>query len=446
MRTWAFIVLIAAITVPACGSSASSGGPADAGPPPPDTGTQPPTCTNAGCDDGNPCNGTETCGAAGTCAAGTPLADGTACGTDKECLAGACVVTASVCGNGRLDPGEECDDGNTVNLDGCDSACKLEQDARVTDLMQQFAPDQFCTRNVFGLALTAAAQQTIQQTWQDPVSTGAQNIVFKFVGTNGALGPSSSESFSLGFVNATPFNVDPNNPPANYDGTNDLDWWYIVDPASVDTTGNPTIQLPANVSDGHISAGPGKITLNLLFALSPATVDLFNTKVDATFDPTLGKPTISTDGSTPGHRTSEHLNPNLQTYISSSAGEMCSDVGAQSLFNTPIPTLLQAVCQADNPMGGDPISVFTTDNTLLDVFVHGCSIFDNPAAQVQVTQPDGSLDGSTYQFGFDPVTLKTATCTKDGQPADLDECLANATFSSAFTFTSDRVIIRTSGT
>ncbi|EPS40831.1 hypothetical protein H072_5292 [Dactylellina haptotyla CBS 200.50] len=30
------------------------------------------------------------------------------------------------CGNGRLDPGEECDDGNTQDGDGCNSACRLE--------------------------------------------------------------------------------------------------------------------------------------------------------------------------------------------------------------------------------------------------------------------------------------------------------------------------------
>jgi cysteine-rich repeat protein len=30
------------------------------------------------------------------------------------------------CGNGILDPGEECDDGNTVDGDGCSAACRIE--------------------------------------------------------------------------------------------------------------------------------------------------------------------------------------------------------------------------------------------------------------------------------------------------------------------------------
>jgi len=31
-----------------------------------------------------------------------------------------------VCGNGVVEPGEECDDGNLINNDGCSSTCKLE--------------------------------------------------------------------------------------------------------------------------------------------------------------------------------------------------------------------------------------------------------------------------------------------------------------------------------
>jgi fibro-slime domain-containing protein len=36
--------------------------------------------------------------------------------------------TGSCCGNGRLDPGEECDDGNTNSGEGCSSTCRLETD------------------------------------------------------------------------------------------------------------------------------------------------------------------------------------------------------------------------------------------------------------------------------------------------------------------------------
>ena len=33
-------------------------------------------------------------------------------------------IGPGLCGNGKLDPGEECDDGNTVDGDGCMSDCK----------------------------------------------------------------------------------------------------------------------------------------------------------------------------------------------------------------------------------------------------------------------------------------------------------------------------------
>ena len=35
-------------------------------------------------------------------------------------------VAGAICGNGAVDPGEECDDGNMVNGDCCDSDCRYE--------------------------------------------------------------------------------------------------------------------------------------------------------------------------------------------------------------------------------------------------------------------------------------------------------------------------------
>ncbi|MEE9294114.1 MAG: IPTL-CTERM sorting domain-containing protein [Phycisphaerae bacterium] len=43
--------------------------------------------------------------------------DGTACSTADACIA---------CGDGELEPGEECDDGNLINDDRCDDQCRLE--------------------------------------------------------------------------------------------------------------------------------------------------------------------------------------------------------------------------------------------------------------------------------------------------------------------------------
>jgi cysteine-rich repeat protein len=36
-------------------------------------------------------------------------------------------LAAAICGNGIVEPGEQCDDGNTTPLDGCDGSCQLEE-------------------------------------------------------------------------------------------------------------------------------------------------------------------------------------------------------------------------------------------------------------------------------------------------------------------------------
>ena len=62
----------------------------------------PPNCGNGIVDSlfGEQCDGTPDCG--------------------SNCLIGI------LCGNGKPDPGEECDDGNTINRDGCSQFCKNE--------------------------------------------------------------------------------------------------------------------------------------------------------------------------------------------------------------------------------------------------------------------------------------------------------------------------------
>src|SRR5207244_11859901 len=37
-----------------------------------------------------------------------------------------CLTPVGNCGNGVVDPGEQCDDGNTVSGDGCSASCRLE--------------------------------------------------------------------------------------------------------------------------------------------------------------------------------------------------------------------------------------------------------------------------------------------------------------------------------
>src|SRR5262249_26541959 len=77
--------------------------------------------------------------------------------------------TTSLCGNGVLDPGEQCDDGNTTNLDGCDSNCQFEQMHRVNSLTMEWAPSTLCPANALGGAIKSAAQGTFTSKVNDAV-------------------------------------------------------------------------------------------------------------------------------------------------------------------------------------------------------------------------------------------------------------------------------------
>ena len=135
---------------------------------------EPGSCSNAAdCDDGDPCNGVEACGADGLCDPGaTPPADGTACQlpdlptTRAICLMNRCRM--SVCGDGFVDDmlGEPCDDGmNGNDLDGCTDECVLSctrdadcDDGDPCDGMETCSPTDGCLEATMCLAPTTVCQ------------------------------------------------------------------------------------------------------------------------------------------------------------------------------------------------------------------------------------------------------------------------------------------------
>jgi cysteine-rich repeat protein len=62
-----------------------------------------------------------------SCEPGDPCDDGNPCTVADACVGGACVGTGP-CGDGVVDGacGEECDDGNATDGDGCDAACRYD--------------------------------------------------------------------------------------------------------------------------------------------------------------------------------------------------------------------------------------------------------------------------------------------------------------------------------
>jgi cysteine-rich repeat protein len=81
------------------------------------------TCLSA-CNDGIK-NGSETgvdCG--GSCSA-CACAVAMDCGTGYQCISGYCAAI-TICGNGVVESGEQCDDFNTASGDGCSATCMIE--------------------------------------------------------------------------------------------------------------------------------------------------------------------------------------------------------------------------------------------------------------------------------------------------------------------------------
>ena len=53
------------------------------------------------------------------------------------CAQGADYPGEAVCGNGQIEEGEACDDGNTTDGDGCSAVCALEQAAACGNSMSE---------------------------------------------------------------------------------------------------------------------------------------------------------------------------------------------------------------------------------------------------------------------------------------------------------------------
>jgi cysteine-rich repeat protein len=91
----------------------------------------------AACYDGEPClTVDDQCDGAGNCV-GTPISS-VPCASDADCasitgglgscnfVTGFCQCPAPVCGNGIIETGETCDDGNFAGGDGCSAGCAVE--------------------------------------------------------------------------------------------------------------------------------------------------------------------------------------------------------------------------------------------------------------------------------------------------------------------------------
>ncbi|NVB83077.1 MAG: DUF4215 domain-containing protein [Kofleriaceae bacterium] len=417
------------------------------------------------CSDGNACNGVETCGAVTVngkmgqkCSAGTAPPAGTSCGTNQICLMQTCVM--STCGDGFVDSGrgetceppnagscdaachtivcgdgvragnEQCDDGNTTNLDGCDGSCKFEQCHRVNYLSMAFGTDSYCTSNALGGSIVfGTAQDQLNGALTDGVADGSITIELAALGLDDLSG-TSDPSLSLGILTGTPATGGTYNGGCtnNAGCTSDLDWWYTTSSSVINASRVPTTQTTASITSKNLSAGPSDIAITISLAGSPATLNMLAAKLKGNIGG-VSTP-VTSGGGTPGHLASEHLNPTLQSFEVMTGGQLCGNVTAGSLAAVPIPMALLQNC-----------SQYTAANSLLDVIVGGCSVFI--ITVIRATQPDKTRSGTgSFTFQTDAQRRVSGCRNQMSQAVPLNTCLSDAAYSSSFRFTTDRVIAK----
>ena len=417
------------------------------------------------CAPADPCQGAAACdGASHTCSLRTPLADGTSCGASKVCRGGACVAAScgdgiveppeecdppdgvscdsscrrivhAVCGNGVREPGEQCDDGNLVNLDGCDSTCHFEEEQRANAVKMQFGTGSFCTVNALGSAIGSLAQSKVQAQIDAGVASGSMTMAFQFLGLADLSGTNAA-SVSLAAVTGTPA---PAPPMRHYDGAHDLDWWYAVPATDLDALRVPKAQLAGQIRAKSLTAGPGSMALSLSLGSGPVSLAASGVRLRADVGPSTA-PTAST-AATPGHAPGEHLDPALRSFDSLVNGELCGNVTAGSLAQVPAPAAVQSGGSTACDEGYRP------SNSMLDVIVRGCTIYGFLTA-IAATQPDQVNPGARAVGAGGPYRLSASGASVDGcrdvsgASVDLALCLRAAAYSSFLSFASGRVVLK----
>src|SRR5208283_1881221 len=188
---------------------------------------------------------------------------GHACASGQGCTSGVCGTTgAAVCGNGIREAGEQCDDGNTTNLDGCSSTCQLEQDQRVNSLALLGTTDSSCANNELGhTAFTSTALTQFNSSLSASIGAGTANQFFIFTGLTDLTGVSPQSGIQVGMIDGTLTDAY----TTGFSGSSDLDWWYTFDPASVNASNVPLSQITASIVGSVLTAGPGTINVPNFF-------------------------------------------------------------------------------------------------------------------------------------------------------------------------------------
>jgi len=312
----------------------------------------------------------------------------------------------------------------------------FEQDQRINQLTLQFGTDTFATANAFGHAFGSVAQSQLQASIAQAITDVSISLLFTFPGLADLAG-TNAPSLTLGVVSAAP--ILPGGNPAQYSGTSDLDWWYLLDILDLTADGTPLQQVPGSISNRVLNANLGRLTFEPS-PLSPgadAALSLFSTVLTASNGP-ASMPLQSTNNFPPGHSPGEGISPALVSFGTMTQGQLKGNISALSLANTPVPAAMAA--------GGATACTqnYGVTNSYLDLIVGGCTVFIVTA--IIASQPD-RFDTNAPVAGAGPPYTFTRTGTRVtgahdhlGATVSLQTALAASGYSAYFKFTCDRVV------
>ena len=360
------------------------------------------TCTNGLCDGMGNCNAS-VCGDGCVDASRGEQCDppnGTTC--DVNCH------LAAVCGNGTIEGSEQCDDGNTRDLDGCDSKCNYEVVGRMTTVTISGAQaPSFCkpaTNRLGTQSLTTTAINNLNSTLATDVNDATTNVMTQFLGLTDLTGVSSGP-FTIGVLSAIP---DPAKGTwTGSSATNQpIDWWFLA-AASTVQNGVPTgVLTNGALSARQLTAGPSDVTLSLVLGGSPALLEMLSAQVAATLQ---GTPAPNVPQPPPSQLASGLTV--FQQFTGNGTGQgLCGNITVESLAQIPIPQVLTTgltACSATCPNShkytycGMGMPVGPSCNSLLDALVGGCEAFLCVNA-INPEQPDVAANGTVA-----PLSLGT---------------------------------------
>jgi cysteine-rich repeat protein len=345
--------------------------------------------------------------------------------------AGGNTNTGPICGNGVIETPETCDDGNLRNLDGCDASCHYEVFTRwnAASFSGSSAPAALgCTpsTNRFGtqvLSPTALAQINPQLTTD--IDNGTTNVLEQWTNLDDLTGVANT-SVTIGFMNAQ---LDPAH--GTWPSGNPIDWWFLVDHSSVDSTGHATSGLPGTITARNLTAGPADIVLPILIEGVPSPLTLRSARLAATVN---GAPAPNVPAPPPTKLATGITV--FQTVTGNGADQgLCGNITVSSLAQIPIPAIFATggTSACGNCAGshtytycGAAMPVGSGCNSLLDMIVGGCKALACVVVGTNATQPDVP---ATSSGTVTPLTLGASNAIPVSQTANnLDAYSAYITF------------------